>query len=208
MDLEDGEERLSLEDNVATTNGTNGTNVNGTHKKRNRLFTQTVSVQGKGDRSSPRSATPITTAVNGDVKSNGHKTSATATKTSNGSISNGHSKPATLGDLAKVVRSKNAGPYEITFDLIFESRDTYLKVKESGLLSAKAIANAYNLLESDVVWCGFFDPAQAFKATIPRIRGGKRVPGGSFMENDVHGSQQHLPLVNVKLPEELVTALV
>ncbi|KAI1137608.1 hypothetical protein F5Y05DRAFT_404776 [Hypoxylon sp. FL0543] len=125
----------------------------------------------------------------------------------NGSKLNGHTKPTILGDLAKVVRSKNAGPYEITFDLIFESRDTYLKVKESGMLSPKTIAAAYNLSESDIVWCGFFDPAQAFKATIPRIRAGKRTAGGSFMENDVHGSQQHLALVNLKLSEELVAAL-
>ncbi|KAI1759241.1 hypothetical protein GGR53DRAFT_165570 [Hypoxylon sp. FL1150] len=212
MDLEDGEERLSLEDSVTATparNG-NGVNGNGTYKKKSRLFTQTVSVKGKGDRSLPRSAAPTTTAVNGDVKHNGHErheSSVTAAGTANGSITIGNSKPTTLGDLAKVVRSKNAGPYEITFDLIFESRDTYLKMKNSDLLSAKAIADAYNLLEGDIVWCGYFDPAQAFKATIPRIRAGKRTPGGSFMENDVHGSQQHLPLVNVKLPEELVAVL-
>ncbi|XXH02207.1 hypothetical protein Hte_008575 [Hypoxylon texense] len=206
MDLEDGEERLSLEGGETTPiqNGVNG-NGNGVHKKQNRLFTQTVSLLGKGDTSLPRSSTAT---VLGDIKSNAQKRfEASAKSSSNGSTSNGHSRPTILGDLAKVVRSKNAGPYEITFDLIFESRDTYLKVKESGLLSAKAVASAYKLPESDVVWSGFFDPAQAFKATIPRIRAGKRTPGGSFMENDVHGSQQHLPLVNVKLPEELIATL-
>ncbi|OTA58906.1 hypothetical protein K449DRAFT_415674 [Hypoxylon sp. EC38] len=141
-----------------------------------------------------------------DLK-DGEEHFAANTAAVNSSKSNGLAKPTILGDLAKVVRSKNAGPYEITFDLIFESRDTYLKVKESGLLSPKTIATAYNLTESDIVWCGFFDPAQAFKATIPRIRAGKRTAGGSFMENDVHGSQQHLALVNMKLPEELVTAI-
>ncbi|KAI0172956.1 hypothetical protein GGR52DRAFT_429280 [Hypoxylon sp. FL1284] len=199
MDLQDGEERLSLEGEV---------NGNGVHKKASRLFTQSVSLIGNKDRTLPRNPPPAASAVNGTVKPNGQTRSASAAKASNGLTSSAHSKPSTLGDLAKVVRSKNAGPYEITFDLIFESRDTYLKLRKSGLLSEKMIADAYDLQESDIVWCGFFDPAQAFKATIPRIRAGKRTPGGSFMENDVHGSQQHLPLVNVKLPEELIAALV
>ncbi|XDG08102.1 hypothetical protein ABKA04_007717 [Annulohypoxylon sp. FPYF3050] len=206
MDLLDGEEGLSLgRDLGPSTSGR--VNGNGVAKQRKSLFTQTVSMIGKGDRSV--STTPLS-KTNGNangVTTNGTR-SASITTTTNGTKMNGHAKPVSLGDLAKVVRSKNAGPYEITFDLIFESRDTYLKVKESGLLSAKAVASAYKLPESDIVWCGFFDPAQAFKATIPRIRAGKRTPGGSFMENDVHGSQQHLPLVNLKLPEELVAIFV
>ncbi|OTA98992.1 hypothetical protein M426DRAFT_325510 [Hypoxylon sp. CI-4A] len=207
MDLEDGEEHLlDAETLTATDNGTNVVNGNGIHKRQKGLFTQSTSVLGKGNRSSQSPSSFANGNVNG-VKTNGEKTSAAA-KASNGLSLNGHTKPKALGDLAKVVRSKNAGPYEITFDLIFESRDTYLKVKDSGLLSKETIASAYNLAESDIVWCGFFDPAQAFKATIPRIRAGKRVPGGSFMENDVHGSQQHLALVNLKLPDELLAALV
>ncbi|KAI1407539.1 hypothetical protein F5Y13DRAFT_174637 [Hypoxylon sp. FL1857] len=206
MDLKDGEEHLSLEDNT-TAPAHNGANSNGVDKQRKKLFTQSVSLIGKGDRSLPKLPAASTNGHSNGVKSNGEQRTAITTAV-NGSKLNGHAKPTILGDLAKVVRSKNAGPYEITFDLIFESRDTYLKVKESGLLSPKTIADAYNLAESDIVWCGFFDPAQAFKATIPRIRGGKRTAGGSFMENDVHGSQQHLALVNMKLPEDLVAALV
>ncbi|KAI0894269.1 hypothetical protein F4806DRAFT_118156 [Annulohypoxylon nitens] len=206
MDLIDGEEGLSLgRDLGPSTSGR--VNGNGVAKQRKSLFTQSVSMIGKGDGSL---STPPLPKVNGNVNgviTNGTRSSSITT-TTNGTKMNGHTKPVSLGDLAKVVRSKNAGPYEITFDLIFESRDTYLKVKESGLLSAKAVASAYKLPESDIVWSGFFDPAQAFKATIPRIRAGKRTPGGSFMENDVHGSQQHLPLVNLKLPEELVAILV
>ncbi|KAL7621705.1 hypothetical protein AAE478_009032 [Parahypoxylon ruwenzoriense] len=207
MDLKDGEERLSLVDE-AKVPALNGVNGNGTHKKRERLFTQSVSVLGKGDRSLPKAPVPTVTELLGDIKSKKSDGYHDSPEADSGSATNGHEKPRTLGDLAQVVRSKNSGPYEITFDLIFASRETYLKVKESGLLSAKTISSAYNLPESDVLWCGFFDPAQAFKATIPRIRAGKRTPGGSFMENDVHGSQQHLALVNLKLPDELLAALV
>ncbi|ETS87268.1 hypothetical protein PFICI_01096 [Pestalotiopsis fici W106-1] len=109
------------------------------------------------------------------------------------------STPAKLGDLASVLRSKNAGPYEITFDVIFESEDIYARVKSSGMLSQESVAAAFGLQVDQIIWCGFFDVALAFKFTIPRIRGGRAVAAGGFMENDVHGSQQYLPLFNMEL---------
>ena len=39
-----------------------------------------------------------------------------------------------LMDIASVIRSKNSGPYEITFDIIFKDFDIYNQVK-----AAKAI---------------------------------------------------------------------
>jgi hypothetical protein len=107
--------------------------------------------------------------------------------------------PQTVGEAAKVIRSKNAGPYEITFDIIFNNRDTYDYVKKTGILTTKLIATIYNLSVDDIVYCGFFDQALAFKATIPRMRGGNPVASGGFMEDDVHGSQKYLPLMNLKL---------
>ncbi|KAL6890526.1 hypothetical protein GGI43DRAFT_222088 [Trichoderma evansii] len=107
--------------------------------------------------------------------------------------------PPTIGEAAKVIRSKNAGPYEITFDIIFNNKETYHYVKKTGLLRTDLIAKLYNLSVDDIVYCGFFDQALAFKATIPRTRNGKLVASGGFMEDDVHGSQKYLPLMNLKL---------
>lgn len=107
--------------------------------------------------------------------------------------------PHTVGEAAKVIRSKNAGPYEITFDIIFKNKETYDFVKNTGLLRSNLIAELYNLSVDDIVYCGFFDQALAFKATIPRMRDGKPVASGGFMEDDVHGSQKYLPLMNLKL---------
>jgi hypothetical protein len=107
--------------------------------------------------------------------------------------------PATLGEAAKVIRSKNAGPYEITFDIIFHSKEIYSLIKNSGLLQPELIAKLYNIPVDSIVYCGFFDQALAFKATIPRTRNGKLVASGSFMEDDIHGSQKYLPLMNLKL---------
>ena len=45
-----------------------------------------------------------------------------------------------LGDVAKVIRSKNAGPLLLTIDVIFGDEETYEKVLASGVLDARAIA--------------------------------------------------------------------
>jgi hypothetical protein len=115
--------------------------------------------------------------------------------------------PGTLGELASVLRSKNAGPFEITFDVMFDSEEEYSIVKQSGILSPKTAADTLGLSEENIIWCGFFDPARAFKVTIPRMLEGRRVDCGSFMEKDVHAAQQYLPLMYMKLPQELLDKL-
>jgi hypothetical protein len=113
----------------------------------------------------------------------------------------------TLGDVARVIRSKNAGPFELTFDIMFESQSMYTVMKSSAFLTKAVISGLYSVPEEDIIYCGFFDPALAFKATIPRLRQGRRMPSGGFMEDDVHGSQMYVPLMELKLPKELVMAL-
>ncbi|KAF2107393.1 hypothetical protein BDV96DRAFT_653739 [Lophiotrema nucula] len=113
----------------------------------------------------------------------------------------------TLGDITPVLRSKNAGPYEITLDVMFPSEVVYRTVKDSGLLNADLIASLYSLKVEDVIYSGFFDQAIAFKATIPRMRNGKYAISGSFGEEDVHGSQMYLPLMNLELSAQLIEKL-
>ncbi|KAF2728822.1 hypothetical protein EJ04DRAFT_86280 [Polyplosphaeria fusca] len=113
----------------------------------------------------------------------------------------------TLGDITPVLRSKNAGPYEITFDILFPSPHIYNVVKESGFLTVQKIAQLYDMKTDNVIYCGFFDQAWAFKATIPRMRNGKFAVSGSFGEEDVHGSQMYLPLTGLKLPQDLIEQL-
>ncbi|UZP35084.1 hypothetical protein NXS19_002900 [Fusarium pseudograminearum] len=80
--------------------------------------------------------------------------------------------PKTLSDLCRILRSKNAGPYEITIDAMFSSKTNYDKIKASGILSSSKVAKAIGITEEDIIWIGFFDPAMSFKVTIPRIRMG------------------------------------
>ena len=46
----------------------------------------------------------------------------------------------TLATLAKVIRSKNAGPFELTFDIMFDDVAKYERVKASGVINAARIA--------------------------------------------------------------------
>ncbi|GKU15143.1 caib baif family enzyme [Fusarium langsethiae] len=112
-------------------------------------------------------------------------------------------EPQILSDLCRILRSKNAGPYEITIDAMFSSKTNYDAIKASGFLSFSNVAKAIGITEKDIIWIGFFDPAMSFKVTIPRIRMGVKKSAGGFMENDIHGSQEHIGLANMKLPEDL-----
>jgi hypothetical protein len=98
----------------------------------------------------------------------------------------------TLRTLAKVVRSKNSGPFEITFDVIFDDRMTYDKVKASGALTMESMCALYGVTPAEVVTVMFFDPAKAFKLTLKRSWA-----QGSVGERDTFGAQQHAPLLDV-----------
>ena len=103
---------------------------------------------------------------------------------------------AKLRDIASVIRSKNAGPFEITFDLMFSDRNTYERVKQTEVINKRLFARLYNVPEDQ---CDFLtlDGAYAFKCTIPRP-----IPAGDIGDSDVYGAQQHAPLLNVEVPLE------
>lgn len=98
-----------------------------------------------------------------------------------------------LQDIASVIRSKNSGPYELTFDVIFKEFDMYQRVKEAKSINEKNFALLYNIPESDIISLVYFDPAKAVKVTIVRP-----IPSGSLGETDVYGAQQHAPLMKFK----------
>lgn len=98
-----------------------------------------------------------------------------------------------LRDIASVIRSKNSGPYELTFDVIFKDFDMFSKVKAAKVINEEVIAKLYNIPVSDVMIVVYFDPAKAVKATIVRP-----IPSGALGETDVYGAQQHAPLMDFK----------
>ncbi len=99
-----------------------------------------------------------------------------------------------LAELARLIRSKNAGPFELTFDIMFDDAAIYERVKRSGALTREAVAVLYGLPAADVK---FFicDSALAIKASIPR-------PSiqGDLRDSDGHGGQQYAPLMDIEIP--------
>lgn len=104
-------------------------------------------------------------------------------------------KTVKLVDLAKTIRSKNAGTDKITFDIIFREKENYELVKRSNALTRKTVAKLYAIPEDRISDFVEFDPAFAIKFTIYRSK-----PSGSPGETDVFGCQQYPPLLDVEIP--------
>lgn len=100
-----------------------------------------------------------------------------------------------LRELATVCKSKNAGPFDLTIDVVFEDPRIYARVKNSGVLSPALFARLYGVREEDVLFTPF-DAGYALKATLPRA-----VSAGDVGDTDVYGAQQHAPLLDVDIPD-------
>ena len=98
-----------------------------------------------------------------------------------------------LTDIADVIRSKNSGPYELTFDIIFKDFDMYKKVAQAKVFNISMFAELYGIDESTVMEIINFDPAKAIKITIERP-----ICSGNLGETDVYGAQQHTPLLGLE----------
>ena len=96
-------------------------------------------------------------------------------------------------DIARVVRSKNSGPFELTMDIIFRDRESYERVKAAQAVSKAGVARAYAVPESAIRNVIYFDPAYAVKITMDRP-----LTSGEPGETDVYGAQQHAPLLSLE----------
>ena len=105
------------------------------------------------------------------------------------------SNRTTLGELAKLIRSKNAGPFTLTFDVMFDTEEVYRRVLRSGVLTKTVFAELYRIPEGDVMFFAH-DAARAIKVSIPRpaIQGDRD-------DGDMYGGQQHAPLVTLEMPD-------
>lgn len=100
-----------------------------------------------------------------------------------------------LVELAKTIRSKNAGVDRITFDIIFRDAETYETVKRAAVITPPAMARLFNIPETRITDFVAFDPARAIKFTIQRS-----ITSGSPGDGDIYGSQQYGPLFDIEVP--------
>jgi Domain of unknown function (DUF4387) len=98
-----------------------------------------------------------------------------------------------LWHFTKLIRSKNAGPFELTFDVMFKDEDCFREVMSGGKLSAECIALLYKI---DVKQVRFFviESLLTVKISIPRP-----VFSGDVGDTDVYGGQFHGPLVRLQV---------
>lgn len=100
-----------------------------------------------------------------------------------------------LYDLAKVLRSKNSGPFEVTLDILFDDPALYHRVVNSGRLTRESIAALYRLPVERIIEFVRYDAALGIKITYLRD-----VPSGTVGDRDVYGAQQHAPLMDIDIP--------
>ena len=96
-----------------------------------------------------------------------------------------------LIDIAKILRSKNAGPLYITFDIIFENTEDMKTVYAS--LTKEQVAAAYDVA-AEFITIIPYEIVDSIKITFPR-----KIVSGCIQEDDVYGCQQHMPLANIDI---------
>ena len=96
-----------------------------------------------------------------------------------------------LIDIARVIRSKNAGPTTLTVDLMFNDAEGFQRALASPSLNAEAVALLYGLEPSQVEVIPY-PPAVAIKIVMDR-----KMVAGDPGDRDVYGAQQHAPLLGV-----------
>ena len=69
-----------------------------------------------------------------------------------------------LIDVASVIRSKNSGPFELTFDVIFKDFDMYNKVKAANIFNETMFCNLYHIKPEDIINIIHFDPCKGNKS--------------------------------------------
>ena len=98
-----------------------------------------------------------------------------------------------LWEMTRLIRSKNAGPFELTFDIIFKNTAGYKKVRDAKIISTQWIANTYGV-DASTIKVIEYPAANAIKVTIPRP-----VISGDILDSDVYGGQQHGPFVELDI---------
>ena len=103
--------------------------------------------------------------------------------------------PQKLMDIATLIRSKNAGPFVMTFDIMFDDPIKYQHVKNSEVLNKGLFSELYNLPLEQIHFVSS-DTAMAFKISIPRP-----IPAGDLGCTDMHAGQQYAPLLDIEIPD-------
>ena len=98
-----------------------------------------------------------------------------------------------LQDAARYTRSKNAGPFWVTFDIFFADPDAFARYHCAPELSNEAIARLYGVAV-DAVRRFPVPSLSVLKISIPRT-----TPQGGELERDMHSGQLFVRLLDLEL---------
>jgi hypothetical protein len=103
-------------------------------------------------------------------------------------------KTIRLQDIAKTIRSKNAGVDKITFDILCRDRKDFDLLRKSGSISRQSISKLFSVSDNLITDFVEFEPANAIKFTLVR-----RLCSGGPGDSDIFGSQQYGPLFDIQI---------
>jgi hypothetical protein len=99
----------------------------------------------------------------------------------------------TIGDVARLIRSKNAGPFWQTLDIFCDTDDDYETLAAADLITPGIVGALYGV-DPSRVQIFRLPTLRALKISFPRP-----VPQGGIHDRDIHAGQQHVPLMRLKL---------
>lgn len=100
---------------------------------------------------------------------------------------------AELGQIAKYIRSKSAGPYWVTIDIFCEDGESFERIARSPALASREIAELFGVSENMIRQ--FQLPSiHVLKISFPRPH-----VQGSPGDADSHAGQYFVPLLSVEI---------
>lgn len=100
---------------------------------------------------------------------------------------------ARLDQIARVIRSKNAGPFCLTLDILFGDEASYQRVVAANVITPEKMAALYGQPLANVQ---VYQHAQARAMKVSIVR---PTPAGSVKDTDLYGAQQHVLLYPLEI---------
>jgi hypothetical protein len=100
---------------------------------------------------------------------------------------------AKIKDVAKYVKSKNAGPFWTTLEIYCENHEDYQAISSSKQLTKETVARLYDT-EAEAVKMFYLENLNVIKISYPRKK-----PQGHKYERDMHSGQQYVLIADVEI---------
>jgi hypothetical protein len=100
---------------------------------------------------------------------------------------------ATVNDVCRTVRSKNAGPFWVTIDLFFDGPENFARYADNDAIGPQTFARLFGA-----------DPALVKRFAVAsldmvKISYPRSSPQGGIIERDLHCGQQFVRLLDIEL---------